>query len=128
LGMGAHAASPLSLAFDFLLNIARVGGRLLSVFMFCARDRTVTGVHLHLQVIIQFGCIDVGLFAGAMDYTQFSFPMRLMMKAINAPKGNFQDWAAVQEWAADLGQVLFTPSGAAGKSEMKPGEGMRIGA
>lgn len=72
--------------------------------------------------------VDVGLFAGAMDYGQFSFPMRLMMKAIKAPEGDFRDWAAIREWAADLGQALSVRSGAAGKSEERLGEEVLVGA
>lgn len=53
--------------------------------------------------------VDVGLFAGAMDYRQFSLPVRIMMRAIKAPEGDFRDWTAIREWAAGQGRVLLGP-------------------
>jgi menaquinone-dependent protoporphyrinogen oxidase len=54
--------------------------------------------------------VDVGLFAGAMDRSRFSFPMRLIVKAIKAPEGDFRDWVTVREWAAGLSRTLSSPS------------------
>jgi menaquinone-dependent protoporphyrinogen oxidase len=64
--------------------------------------------------------VDVGLFAGAMDYSQFSLPMRLMMKAIKAPEGDFRDWAAIRDWAAELDHVLLKTSSPAEAAEIQP--------
>ena len=36
--------------------------------------------------------VDVGLFAGAMDYGKLPFAFRRMMKAMNSPEGDFRDW------------------------------------
>ena len=57
--------------------------------------------------------VDVGLFAGALDYSQFTFPMGLMMRTIKAPEGDFRDWTAIREWGAGLGRALVSPAPAA---------------
>lgn len=43
--------------------------------------------------------VDVGLFAGVMDYAKLPFILRLMMKAMKSPKGDFRDWEAIRAWA-----------------------------
>ena len=50
--------------------------------------------------------VDVGLFAGAMDYARLPFLFRLMMKAMGTPEGDFRDWEAIRAWAADLRPAL----------------------
>jgi len=51
--------------------------------------------------------LDVGLFAGAMTYTQLPIVARLMAKAVKAPQGDFRDWPAVTSWASGLPSVLL---------------------
>ena len=51
--------------------------------------------------------VDVGLFAGVMDYSKLSFVFRLMMKAMGTPEGDFRDWEAICAWAADLRPALL---------------------
>jgi len=43
--------------------------------------------------------VDVGLFAGVMDYAKLPFVFRLMMKAMKSPEGDFRDWQAIRAWA-----------------------------
>lgn len=43
--------------------------------------------------------VDVGLFAGAMDYSKLPFILRLVMKAMKSPKGDFRDWEIIRAWA-----------------------------
>lgn len=50
--------------------------------------------------------VDVGLFAGAMDYSSLPFILRLLMKAMKAPQGDFRDWEAITSWAVDVGETL----------------------
>ncbi|MEA3342437.1 MAG: flavodoxin domain-containing protein [Chloroflexota bacterium] len=51
--------------------------------------------------------VEVGLFAGAMDYSKLSLPMRLMMKAMKSPEGDFRDWDSIRDWAAGLRSTLL---------------------
>lgn len=46
--------------------------------------------------------VDVGLFAGAMDYNKLPLILRLLMKAMKAPEGDFRDWEAIRAWAGQV--------------------------
>jgi hypothetical protein len=46
--------------------------------------------------------VDVGLFAGVMDYSKLLFIFRLMMKAMGSPEGDFRDWEAIRDWASQV--------------------------
>jgi len=46
--------------------------------------------------------VDVGLFAGVMDYSNLPFILRLMMKAMKSPEGDFRDWEAIRAWAGQV--------------------------
>ena len=52
--------------------------------------------------------VDVGLFAGVMDYSKLPFILRLMMKKMGSPEGDFRDWEAIRAWAADLCPALLS--------------------
>ena len=34
-----------------------------------------------------------------MDYSKLPLILRLMMKAMKSPKGDFRDWEAIRAWA-----------------------------
>jgi len=51
--------------------------------------------------------VDVGLFAGVLDYGKLSFVPRMMLKAMKAPGGDFRDWEAIRAWAAGLCPALL---------------------
>ena len=51
--------------------------------------------------------LDVGLFAGALDYKKISLPFRLGLKMMKSEAGDFRDWEAVREWASGLRPVLL---------------------
>jgi len=50
--------------------------------------------------------VDIGLFAGMNQPKTFSFPERLIMKAMKAPEGDFRDFDAVVAWARALAPKL----------------------
>jgi menaquinone-dependent protoporphyrinogen oxidase len=50
----------------------------------------------------------VGLFAGAIDYGKLSLPLRLMIKAMKVPEGDFRDWDAIRDWAAGVRPLLLS--------------------
>lgn len=52
--------------------------------------------------------VEVGLFAGAMDYSKLPFILRLMMKAMGSPEGDFRDWEAIRTWATGLRPLLLS--------------------
>ncbi len=46
--------------------------------------------------------LEVGLFAGKMDYSKLDARSRLMAKAVDIPSGDFRDWTAIEAWANAL--------------------------
>jgi len=52
--------------------------------------------------------VDVGLFAGAMDYNKLPFIYRLIVKALKSPEGDFRDWDAIRAWAANARPALLS--------------------
>jgi len=51
--------------------------------------------------------VDVGLFAGALNYKKLSLPFRLILKAMKATEGDFRDWEAIRAWATGLRPALL---------------------
>ena len=51
--------------------------------------------------------MEVGLFAGAMDYSKLPFILRLLMKAMKTPQGDFRDWEAIRAWADSICPLLL---------------------
>jgi len=51
--------------------------------------------------------VDVGLFAGAMDFKKLPLMMRLLMKAMNSEEGDFRDWEAIRAWATGVRLALL---------------------
>ena len=50
---------------------------------------------------------NIGLFAGAVDYSKLSFVYRSVLKAKGTPEGDFRNWDAVKTWAADVAPALL---------------------
>jgi menaquinone-dependent protoporphyrinogen oxidase len=55
----------------------------------------------------QINPLDIGLFAGTVDYKKLSFAYRLILKMIGAPEGDFRNWAAIRTWAAGIPPALL---------------------
>jgi menaquinone-dependent protoporphyrinogen oxidase len=51
--------------------------------------------------------VDVGLFAGKMDYQTLPLLLRLLVKAMKSPEGDFRDWEAIRAWSVGLRPVLL---------------------
>ncbi len=47
-----------------------------------------------------------GFFAGVMEVKKLSFPVRMLIKAMKAPSGDFRDWRAIRDWALSLEPLL----------------------
>ncbi len=54
------------------------------------------------EIAPQIQPVEIGLFAGAMDYKKLPLPIRLIIKAMKTPEGDFRDWEAIRNWAAHL--------------------------
>jgi menaquinone-dependent protoporphyrinogen oxidase len=51
--------------------------------------------------------IDVGVFAGWYEPGKFSFIERAIMGAMKAPRGDFRDWNAIDEWTKSVAPTLL---------------------
>lgn len=47
-----------------------------------------------------------GYFAGKMDFSRLSLPVRFLVKAMKAPEGDFRDWDKIRQWALDAKRHL----------------------
>ena len=59
-----------------------------------------------LKQFSQVKPVDIGLFAGAVDYKKLSFAYSLILQVMGAPEGDFRNWEAIQTWAAGVGPAL----------------------
>jgi menaquinone-dependent protoporphyrinogen oxidase len=46
------------------------------------------------------------MFFGALDRSKLGFGERMIVKAVNAPEGDFRDWNAISAWADEIGREL----------------------
>jgi menaquinone-dependent protoporphyrinogen oxidase len=50
--------------------------------------------------------VDIGLFAGAVDYGKLSFAYSLILRVKGTPEGDFRNWEAIRTWAAGVNPAL----------------------
>jgi len=51
--------------------------------------------------------VDVGLFAGALDYGKLTPPIKATLEARKVPEGDFRAWEAIHAWAANVRPALL---------------------
>ena len=51
--------------------------------------------------------LDIGLFAGAIDFNKLSFVYSLILKVKGAHEGDFRNWEAIRTWAAGMCPALW---------------------
>jgi menaquinone-dependent protoporphyrinogen oxidase len=59
------------------------------------------------EKVPQIQPVDVALFAGGVDYKKLGFALKLMVKAMKVPEGDFRDWGAIRDWSANLRPKLM---------------------
>ncbi|MBU0493422.1 MAG: flavodoxin domain-containing protein [Chloroflexi bacterium] len=59
------------------------------------------------EKVPQIEPVDVGLFAGVMDMSKLSLPLKLIIKAMKAQPGDYRDWDAIRAWATALRPKLL---------------------
>ena len=67
-----------------------------------SRRRVAAYVDRMRQRVPQVQPVDVGLFAGVLNYSKLSQLTALEMKRLNMPEGDFRDWQAIRDWAISL--------------------------
>lgn len=66
------------------------------------RRRVAAYVDRMRQIVPQVQPVDVGLFAGVLNYSKLSRLTELEMKRLNTPEGDFRNWQAIRDWAISL--------------------------
>lgn len=51
--------------------------------------------------------VDIGLFAGVMDFSKLSFMDKSILKMKGVSEGDFLNWTAIKKWAADVAPMLL---------------------
>ncbi len=51
--------------------------------------------------------VDIGLFAGVIDFSKLSFIDKSVLKVRGASEGDFRNWAAIKKWATDVAPMLL---------------------
>ena len=57
---------------------------------------------MYCEIVPDITPVDVGLFAGGVDFKKLGFPFKLILKAMKSPEGDFRDWEAISGWAAEV--------------------------
>jgi menaquinone-dependent protoporphyrinogen oxidase len=60
-----------------------------------------------LKAVPQVQPLKIGAFAGALDYSNLSSSIKVIMKLKGAPEGDFRDWTAIRTWAEGLWSPLL---------------------
>jgi menaquinone-dependent protoporphyrinogen IX oxidase len=60
-----------------------------------------------LKAVPQVLPVKVGTFAGALNYSNLSSPIKVIMKLKGASEGDFRDWTAIRVWAEGLCSPLL---------------------
>ena len=64
-----------------------------------------------LETVPEIKPVGIGTFAGELDYSNLSWLKKTIMKAKDAPEGDFRDWTAIRTWADDLCSPLLALGG-----------------
>jgi len=58
-----------------------------------------------LKAVPQVQPLKIGAFAGALDYSNLSGPIKVIMKLKGAPEGDFRPWDVIQAWTTGLQEI-----------------------
>jgi menaquinone-dependent protoporphyrinogen oxidase len=54
-----------------------------------------------LKAVPEIRPVEIGTFAGALDYSNLSWLYKKIVKSKGAPEGDFRDWNAIRAWARE---------------------------
>jgi len=54
-----------------------------------------------LKAVPEIKPLDIGTFAGVLDYSKISWVNKRILKAKGAPEGDFRDWNSIRTWAQE---------------------------
>jgi len=63
------------------------------------------------RTMARTGAVEHRVFAGRLDMRNLGRVERTTARAVRAPEGDFRDWEAVTEWAAEIADSLRAVAG-----------------
>lgn len=121
IGSAVQSASWRSEAISFVRNNQKVLGSIpVAYFLTClalyndnTETRKLAGSYMDpvLEAVPDINPVDMGLFAGALDYSKLNFIFRIVMKSKmkkqGIPEGDFRDSFAITSWAESISPSLL---------------------
>ena len=75
-----------------------------------ARTKAQTFLRPLIEKVPEVKPVSVGLFAGVLDYSKYSAPVKTVMKykmwSHGVKEGDYRDWTAIHAWAGRLASVI----------------------
>jgi menaquinone-dependent protoporphyrinogen oxidase len=119
-GSAIHSSRWLPEAVEFvetnqkILNQIPVAYFLTCLTLYKSNDKTRRIARSYINPVLEafpnVRPVDIGLFAGVLDYSKLSFVVRMVMKSKmkkkGVPEGDHRDWGAIRSWAEGLRQKL----------------------
>lgn len=112
IGSGIRAGRVFTEAISFLQRFqANLSEMPVAYFVVCLtmkddteENRCTAGAYLDAvkEKVPTIEPVDVGLFAGGVDYNKLGFPFKLILKAMKSPVGDFRDWEAIKTWSTSV--------------------------
>ncbi len=65
------------------------------------RDKALSYMDPILKAVPEIKPVEIGTFAGSMDYTNLSWLNQKILKSKGTPEGDFRDWNAIRAWARE---------------------------
>jgi menaquinone-dependent protoporphyrinogen oxidase len=114
IGTAIRAGKPLPATSEFVkTNREALSKRPVAYFVVCLtmkeeNEKTCQEVEAYLDPLKKMvPPVTVGLFAGVMEYAKLPLVLRLIVRAMKAPEGDFRDWQAIRAWAEEArGRLL----------------------
>jgi menaquinone-dependent protoporphyrinogen oxidase len=111
IGSAIYMGKWMSEAVDFVKNNKDVLRQVpVAYFLVCLtmrepteknRAKVLSYMDPILQAVPEIKPVDIGTFAGALDYNNLSWLYKKIIRSKNAPEGDFRDWNAIRGWARD---------------------------
>jgi menaquinone-dependent protoporphyrinogen oxidase len=65
------------------------------------RAEALSYMDLTLKAVPEIKPVDIGTFAGALNYHNLSWINKKILKSKGSPEGDFRDWNAIRAWARE---------------------------
>jgi menaquinone-dependent protoporphyrinogen oxidase len=105
-------------ATDFVKKNRDILGRIpVAYFLVCItlaqpteknRSKVLSYMEPIMKAVPEIRPLDIGTFAGGLDYNKLSWLNKRILKAKGAPEGDFRDWNSIRTWAQEPVYAKFS--------------------